>query len=179
MTSSSDQFDPSREVPGELSYLGYDTFHSTFSFNDVVHGIQSLDGDEVSGLHFQFGTPMSDAQIRQTFGDDHSLGEGRPMTMTGDTFSVGGGGAEGYICYVATRNGPVWLTSNSGDPEDIIEVDYDCGCDVEQGIFPGNFLVTYEEVVEAASFFFQTGELIPRFRWVSQDDLGFDPWYTD
>lgn len=172
-------FDTSQRVPGVLSYLGRNVPDLEFSFDEVVEGIQSLDGDERCGLTFQRGSPLLGAQDGRVIISNWHRSDMQPTVLTGDAFCVGGGESGGYICYVYTEKGEVWLNTCRGEVDDLHEIYYDCGCDIEQGVFPGTFVVSYDEVVDAARHFFFTGKLIDKFPWISRDNMDFDPWYRD
>ncbi len=73
----------------------------------------------------------------------------------------------------------MWLNTCHGDVDDLHEISYDCGCDIDLGVFPGTFVIPYEELVEAARYFFFTGEMIDKLPWISRDNMDFDPWYRD
>jgi hypothetical protein len=134
-----------------------------FSFEEVVEGLESLDGRERCGLHFQLGESEDGGKIR----------------LAREMFCIGGGEPQRYICHIYTANGPLWLKTPNGDPEAIFEVFYDCGCDVECGIFPGTFLISLGELIEAARCFFQTGQPTDKLPWIEEECMGFDPWIRD
>ena len=92
---------------------------------------------------------------------------------------MGGGGPDGYSCCISTLNSEMWLNTRNGDADDLREIRYDRGCDIDLGLFPGTFIIPYEELVEAARCFFLTGQMADQFPWISRDDMGYDPWYRD
>lgn len=173
MNASDSRFDSARSVPGELSCLGFASPCFSFSFDDVIRAIGTLNGEEVSGLEFRHGTPLADDEIAAAGLAADGI---RPLRMSDRAFCVGGGSDRRYICFIYDGDGPLWLRSRSGDPSEMFRVAYDSGCDTELGMFTGDLVATYDEAVQAARHFFLTEEPSPQLIWLPDAELEFDPW---
>jgi len=158
------QFEPEAKTLGELSYFGFDDSGFSFSHQQMIEGLRSMDGRDSCGLHFSF---LEQIETIESGAERYQRNSG--------TFSVGGGDDQ-FICYIADGDEWLWLTTSERKGADIFEIAYDSGCNVESGIFPGNFCLSLNEVEQAATYFFLHKAPCPDFLWMPLD---FDPWYLD
>lgn len=143
---------------GELNYFdGTDGISlNEFTIEDIIKAIDLMNGDDISGVDIDFSNCGEEICI----------------------LSVGGGEKDKYVCLLH-KAGEEYMLLSSGNKEEILEIVQDFGCDVQTGIFPGNYVSTYDEIIEVTKEFYKTKKMDSKHQWIKKSEMNVYPWEID